>query len=74
MNSVFYPGDKNQYLTLEVIKPNDKERLDLIVYPKPVQNHVKHDDIVDKMRSYLKLQYQLMIKNALGKEDANCPA
>ncbi len=64
--TVLYPGNQNQYTTIEVIDKQDKPRLNFV-------NIMQKNDLITAMMTYQMLAFKLMMSGALGKEEIQCP-
>lgn len=71
-NTVFYPGNKNQYTTIEIIQKNQPERLRYIS-PENAKNYELKADLINQMVTFINLELQLMINNQLNLKDLSCP-
>jgi hypothetical protein len=72
-DTVFYPGNKNVYTTIEVIEKSRPDRLWYV--NKVIKKQGKHvgRDLVDEMIDYEQIGMQLMMHNQLNEKDKSCP-
>lgn len=74
-DTVSYPNDKNIYTTIEVIRQNDKNRLQFIPNKKiktSLSTPSKHD-LVDEMIEFHNTSANLILNNQLNNNKAKCP-
>jgi hypothetical protein len=70
---VYYPNDKQHYITIEVIKSKDKQRLQWINQSTSFhQQPVGENDIIQVMQAYLEVGYQLVMSNQLNVAEVKC--
>ena len=72
-DTVFYPGNKNVYTTIEVIEKSRPDRLWYV--NKIIKKQGKHveRDLIDEMIDYERIGMQLMMHNQLNEKDKSCP-
>lgn len=71
--TVFYPGDKNQYTTIEVIKKNQTNRIRFIDKISMPENNLSKPDLIEKMVIFTNLEMQLLMSNQLTQKNNSCP-
>ncbi|STX39349.1 HEAT repeat domain-containing protein [Legionella feeleii] len=71
-NTIFYPGNKNQYTTIEIVQKDQPERLRYI-NAEYAKNYKLKDDLINQMITFCNLEFQLMINNQLNLKDISCP-
>lgn len=71
-NTIFYPGNKNQYTTIEVVQKDQPERLRYI-NTEYAKNYKLKADLINQMIAFSNLEFQLMINNQLNLKDISCP-
>lgn len=69
-STILYPGDNNQYTTIEVIDKNQPDRLQF-VNQRVVTASQPKDDLINKMVNFINLDLQLMPNNQ--KRSDSCP-
>lgn len=73
-NTVFYPGDKNKYTTIEVVNKNQLNRLRFISPIINAKNYQsKKDDLINQMIVFINIELQLLINNELNVKNIVCP-
>ncbi|STX41047.1 Uncharacterised protein [Legionella donaldsonii] len=71
-NTIFYPGNKNQYTTIEVVQKDQPERLRYI-NTEYAKNYKLKDDLINEMITFSNLEFELMINNQLNLKESSCP-
>lgn len=73
--TVFYPGDKDIYTTIEVVRQNDKNRLQFIPrkIKTPPPTTLLKQDILNKMIKFQDISMNLILNNHLNNKQAKCP-
>ena len=71
-NAIFYPGNKNQYTTIEVVQKDQPERLRYI-NTEYAKNYKLKDDLINEMITFSNLEFELMINNQLNLKESFCP-
>lgn len=77
-NGIFYPDKPDLYVTLELVKSNQKERLafihqDEMTHSKPRRSPHQKRDIIDEMTQFIKMQHRLMMTEKIDLKDRYCP-
>jgi len=72
-NTVFYPGDDNQYTTVEVVNKTDPQRLRFV--EKPLNHHVfeSKKDLINQMIEFSELDAELMLSGETDGVTRGCP-
>ena len=70
---VFYPNNKNRYITIEVINKNQPARMHFINGNKDSQQKSSKQDLINKMIEFKKIDMQLLMESKLGSNKINCP-
>ena len=73
IDEILYPGEKNHYITMDVVKNSEKERLRFIHKATPKIAYPKTNDIMDKMDDYVHLVFQLVQTEKKNGYDTKCP-
>lgn len=69
---VYYPKDKQHYVTIEVIKSKDKHRLHWIKSTASFPHPAGENDIIQVMQAYLEVGYQLVMSHQLNIAEVKC--
>lgn len=72
-DQIYYPNNPNSYITIEVVKPNDVERINYISVEKEPEPKHRGNDLIDKMIEFEQLQFELMLSNQIDLTDKSCP-
>ena len=73
-DEVMYPNNKNHYITIDVVKNSDKNRLRFVTDEDLKKVYPKTHDIMDKMTEYTDKMFHLMLNNQLNTQNMVCPA
>ncbi len=73
IDEILYPGNNNHYITMDVVKNSEKERLRFINKETPKIAYPKTHDIMDKMDEYVNLVFHLIQTEKTDGYDTKCP-
>ncbi|KTD22288.1 Uncharacterised protein [Legionella lansingensis] len=72
-DTVFYPNNKNQYTTIEVVNKTQADRLRFIHPVVNDKNYQSKNDLIDHMINFERLEMELLMNNQLDTRDVSCP-
>ena len=73
LDIVLYPSENTHYTTIEVITKNAIEKLRFAPHPKPQKNTRHQPDLIDKMMTYNKIGWPLMLDKKIDSRTIKCP-
>lgn len=71
--TVFYPGNKNVYTTIEVINKSQPERLRFVNNRTVKKIENKKDDLINKMLQFEIIEARLLMENKIDLKKNSCP-
>lgn len=72
-HSTFYPTERDQYITIEVVEKTQPERLTFLTPVSEIKKYSHHADLIEKMREFDALGMRLAISHQLNATNIRCP-
>ena len=73
LDIVSYPNNTNNYMTIDVVKTSDKDRLRFVGRGVASKKYPQRHDIVTKMAEYTHKSFQLYLTHPPGPNEPPCP-